>query len=130
MAFTYDVTTDRGKVRMLCTDTDSTSPVFDDSEIDACMALAPANLFAAAALVCETWARSRSKLSVKMRNPDGTVTERYTMRELLSLAKSLREAALSDAGLVTDTLSASMPNEMLDSYRPEWRGINDVPVVE
>lgn len=129
MSWTYDVTTDRGKVRLLCTDSDATSPVFDDSEIDVFLALMPSSLFAAAALACETWARSRSKLSLRVRNADGTTQERYSMAELLALAKSLREAALSGA-LVTDTLSIATPNELLDSYRPEWRGINDLPVVE
>jgi hypothetical protein len=134
MPFTYDITTDRGKVRLLCTDSDSTSSVFDDSEIDVFLALGaaasgPANLFIAAALACETWARSRSKLAVRMRQADGSVTQRYLMEELLALAKSLREAALSGA-IVTDTFATATPNELLDSFRPEWRGITDLPVVE
>lgn len=130
MAYTYDVTTARGKVRLLSTDNDSTNPVFDDSEIDAFLALSAANVYASAALACETWARSRSKVSRQVRNADGTTSARYSMSELLALAKSLREAALSDNGLVSDTWSASTPGELLDSYRPEWRGINDLPVVE
>ena len=129
MAWTYDITTDRGKVRFLCTDSDTTSQVFDDSEIDACLSLSPSNVFSAAALACETWARSRSKISERIRNADGTISQRYTMGELLALAKSLREAALSGA-LITDRIKVTSPNEMLDSYRPEWRGINDLPVVE
>ena len=129
MAFTYDISTDRGKVRALCTDTDSTNYTFNDAEIDAFIELAPANLFAAAALAAETWARTRSKLAVVMRNADGSSTERSRMNELLVLARSLREAALS-GGLVSGAISASTPNELLDSYRPEWRGINDLPVVE
>ena len=122
MAFTYDIGTDRGKVRALCTDTDSTSYTFSDAEIDAFMELAPANLFTAAALLCETWARTKAKLALRIKAADGTVTERFAMKELLALAKSLREAALS-GGLVTDTWSISEPNELLDSYRPEWRRI-------
>lgn len=129
MAWTYDITTDRGKVRFLSTDSDTTNQVFDDSEIDACLTLAPSNVFAAAALACETWARSRSKISQMVRNPDGTSSQRYSMAELLTLARSLREAALSGA-LITDTLSIASPNELLDSYRPEWRGVNDLGVVE
>src|SRR5690349_19775731 len=104
MSWTYDNSTNRGKVRLLCTDNDSTAPVFDDSEIDVFLELAPANVFAAAALACETWARSRSKLAQQVRNADGTTSQRYSMAELLALARSLREAALSGA-LVTDTLA-------------------------
>ena len=129
MAWTFDLTTDRGKVRLLCTDSDITSQVFDDSEIDAFLALAPPSVFTAAALACETWARSRSKLSMTLRNVDGSSLTRYAAHELLALAKSLREAPLK-GGLITDTISTSSPGELLDSFRPEWRGINDVPIVE
>ena len=34
MAFTYDITTDRGKVRLKLADTDSSAYVFEDNEID------------------------------------------------------------------------------------------------
>jgi hypothetical protein len=129
LAFTYDIATDRGKVRALCTDTDSTSYTFNDAEIDAFIELAPANLFVAAALAAETWARTRAKLAIGMRSADGSSTDRSRMSELLALGKSLREAALS-GGLVTGTISAATPSELLDSYRPEWRNINDLPVVE
>jgi len=40
MAFTYDVTTQRGKVRLLCTDTNSDTSLFNDAEIDAFISLA------------------------------------------------------------------------------------------
>ena len=48
MAFTYDVTTDRGKVRLLCTDVESTDPCFDDAEIDAFLSMGGGVLIAAA----------------------------------------------------------------------------------
>ena len=129
MPFSYDLATDRGKVRLLSTDSDSTAPVFDDTEIDAFLALSAANVWFAAAIACETWARSRSKLSQSLRNADGTTSARYSMAELLALSKSLREAALSGA-LVTDKIAVTTPNALLDSFRPEWRGVTDVPVVE
>ena len=34
MAFTYDLTTERGQVRLRLSDTDSTSYVFEDAEVD------------------------------------------------------------------------------------------------
>ena len=129
MAFTYDITTDRGKVRALCTDTDSTNYTFNDAEIDAFIALQPANLFVAAALAAETWARTRAKLSVSMVNSDHSSLTRPSMTELLTLAKSLREAALSGS-LVTGTWNTATPNELLDSYREEWRALTNLPVVE
>lgn len=129
MAFTYDITTDRGKVRALCTDTDSTNYTFNDAEIDAFIALQPANLFVAAALAAETWARTRAKLAVSMVNSDHSSITRPSMTDLLALARSLREAALSGS-LVTGTWDTAAPNELLDSYREEWRGLTDLPVVE
>ena len=50
MAFTYDPTTDRGKVRLLITDIVSTDPCFQDDEIDTFLTLAAASVFKAAAL--------------------------------------------------------------------------------
>lgn len=128
MAFTYDITTPRGKVRLLCTDVDGTNAIFDDAEIDTFLLLAPANLFSAAALACETWARSQSRLDAATRAGDTTDTRR-TPESLLKLAALLRDSALN-GGLVTDQISTSTPGELLDSFRPEWRGINDLPVVE
>lgn len=40
MAFTYDPTTDRGKVRLLIADTDSTRVIFQDADIDAFISMA------------------------------------------------------------------------------------------
>ncbi len=34
MAFTYDLTTDRGTVRLIITDSDHDNPIFEDNEID------------------------------------------------------------------------------------------------
>lgn len=34
MAFTYDITTSRGRVRLNLADTDATAYVFEDAEID------------------------------------------------------------------------------------------------
>jgi hypothetical protein len=40
MAFTYDPTTPRGKVRLLIADTASTRPIFQDADIDAFISMA------------------------------------------------------------------------------------------
>lgn len=57
MAFTFDVTTDRGKVRLLIADTRSDlpeSPIFQDAEIDAFLSLEDDSVKRAAALAAET----------------------------------------------------------------------------
>lgn len=54
MAYTYDVTTDRGQVRLLCTDTDALNPIFEDNEIDAFLTMMSSNVLRAAALALFT----------------------------------------------------------------------------
>lgn len=49
MTWTYDPTTARGRVRMLCTDTRATRPILSDEEIDACLDLSDGNVLLAAA---------------------------------------------------------------------------------
>ena len=52
MSYTYDPTTDRGRVRLLVRDTDEKSYVFSDAEIDVFLALAESDVFLAAAMAC------------------------------------------------------------------------------
>lgn len=55
MAFTYDVSTDRGRVRLLISDTDvsdASRTIFDDSEIDAFLGLESNVFYAAANALC------------------------------------------------------------------------------
>ena len=56
MAFTYDITTDRGKVRLLIGDTDAADYQFEDDEIDAFLTLASSSLLLAASYALEAWA--------------------------------------------------------------------------
>lgn len=127
--FSFDVRTDIGKVRMLIVDIEYDDFTFSDPEIQAFIDMMPASLFSAAALACETWARAQSRIAGSRRESDGTSVVRRSITELLALAKTLRESSLN-GGLVTDTFDVASPNEMLDSYRPEWQNINDLPAVE
>ena len=58
MAFTYDVTTDRGKVRLLATDINASAPQFQDNEIDAFLALAGSNIYRAGAFALQRASRA------------------------------------------------------------------------
>ena len=61
MAATYDVTTDRGRVRLLIGDTDVTPAAdaqFTDAEIDAFLDMASDSLLLAASYALEAWAAS------------------------------------------------------------------------
>ena len=60
MAFTYDLTTDIGKVRLLIGDTDSTDYQFEDAEITAFLTMASSDLKMAASYALESWASTDS----------------------------------------------------------------------
>ncbi len=58
MAFTYVLTTDIGKVRLLIGDTDAADYHFEDAELQAFIDLASGALYLAAAMALEAWAAS------------------------------------------------------------------------
>jgi len=66
--FTYVVTTDRGKVRLLITDRDAANEIFNDDEIDAFLSMMSSSVFRAAAVALfqiaasETLVQKRIKL--------------------------------------------------------------------
>jgi len=60
MAFTYDVTTDIGKVRMLITDRNEARPIFQDAEIQAYLDLEDSSVRRAAAAALETMASDQA----------------------------------------------------------------------
>ena len=90
MAYTYDLTSERGQLRLLITDTDHDNPIFQDNEIDfflnntAVDGTNDVNLAGAKAL--ETIAASETLVQKKMKLLDITT-------DGPAVAKSLREAA-------------------------------------
>jgi hypothetical protein len=128
MSFTYDVTTSRGKVRLLITDTDSSDYVFEDAEIDAFLSMKSSDIYESGALACETWARSQAKLYKMDQEGDRTI-QRYTPTELLKLAQAIRIAAQSGS-IDIGAIDVSVPNNLLDSFRPIWTDLTAVPPVE
>jgi len=60
MAFNYDITTDRGKVRLLIGDTVDAGHQFEDDEIDAFLTMASGSILIAAAYALEAWASALS----------------------------------------------------------------------
>lgn len=89
MAFTYDVSTDRGKVRLLITDVQEANPLFQDAEIDAFLALNTSVRMAAAAAL-EVIAASEVLVLKKIVNLDLETDGPAVARELRELAKQLR----------------------------------------
>lgn len=89
MAFTYDVSTDRGKVRLLCTDTLESNAIFQDAEIDAFLTLNTSVRLAAAAAL-EVIAANEVLILKKIINLDLETDGPAVAKELRELAKQLR----------------------------------------
>jgi len=95
MAATYDVTTDRGKVRLLITDTDTSDPIFDDTEIDAFLSLNSSNILYAAAQALDVMAVNEAMVLKVIKLLDLSTNGPAVAASLKAQADSLR--AQSDA---------------------------------
>lgn len=96
MAWTYDVSTGAGKVRLMATDTDTSNQLFTDAEIDAFLTLESSNLKKAAALALETIASQEALILKVLKTADVTTDGAKLSAELRARAKGLRESADSD----------------------------------
>lgn len=95
MAFTFDVATDRGKVRLLITDTDENNYIFEDDEIDAFLSMTAVGgenvVPYAAALALETIAKSQVLVLKVIRLQDLQTDGASVARELRLQADRLRQ---------------------------------------
>lgn len=94
MAFTYDVTTDRGKVRLVITDTDEDNAIFQDAEIDAFLTITKVNdendLRLAAAMALDTMASSEAIIQKRIELLDLKTDGPAVAKSLREHAKELR----------------------------------------
>jgi len=65
MACTYDISTNRGKVRRLIGDISTTACYFPDTEIDAFLSMASNDLLMAASYALESWAAALTSSVLK-----------------------------------------------------------------
>ena len=96
MAFTFDLTTDRGKVRLLCTDSVAAYEIFSDDSIDAFLTLESSNVKKAAALALETIASSEVLVQKRIKLLDLSTDGPAESAELLKRAGLLRGQAADD----------------------------------
>lgn len=89
---TLDPTTDIGLVRLLCTDLDSSAPLFTDDQITAFLTLEGTVRLAAAAAL-ETIATSEALISKKIRTQDLSTDGPAVAKELRERAAALRTQA-------------------------------------
>ena len=98
MAFTYDPTTSRGRVRLLVADTDTsdaTKQIFTDAEIDAMLALGDNEVFQSAALACRSLAASSTKSAIAWRELSMSSIDRTKIPDhYLKIAESLEAKSL------------------------------------
>jgi len=100
MAFTYDLSEDVGKVRLLLNDVDETTMVFDDVEIQAFLDLHDDQVFLAAAQAIDTNADNELLASKVLKTQDLQVDGAKVADSLRARATRLREqwAAEQDDG--------------------------------
>ena len=103
MAFTYDLSTDRGTVRLIITDSDHDNPIFEDNEIDKFLSLTAVNgtndVNLAAAMALETIASSESLVQKKIKLLDLTTDGPAVAAALRTSAKLLREQSDSESDI-------------------------------
>jgi hypothetical protein len=101
MAFTYDVSTDRGRVRLLLNDVDAATAVFQDAEIDAFLALESASVKLAAAQAIDTNATNEALASKVIKDHQQQTDGAKVADAMRKHAQSLRDqvAGYDDAGV-------------------------------
>lgn len=93
MAFTFNVTTDVGKVRLLVPDRVADEPIFEDEEIEAFLALEDDDVRRAAALALETIASDQAYTLKVIRSLDTQTDGAKVSDALLKRAAQLRSQA-------------------------------------
>ena len=114
MTWTYDPTTDVGKVRLRVSDTQMTRPVMDDEDYEAFLSMANDSVPLAAAMALETIAINEI-LCLKVVNLMGAVVTdaASAAKQLNALAKSLREEHATN---VTADAPGFVTIEMADDF--------------
>lgn len=107
MAFTYSTTTNRGRVRLLLSDTDTVTAanqIFDDDEIDAFLALEDNDVYSAAAAGARSIAASHAKVAIAWRAMNESVDKKSIPTYFRNLANDYDAKA-----------TAGAPTEIIDS---------------
>lgn len=96
MAFTYNLATDTGKVRLLIPDSVSSDHIFSDEEIAALLLLEQSSVKRAAAAALETLASSEAYVQKAIRVLELQTNGPAVAKELRERAQALREQADRD----------------------------------
>ena len=101
MSFTYDVTTPRGQVRLLLSDVDAATAVFQDAEIDAFLALEGDSVKLAAAQAIDANATNEALASKVIKDHQLSTDGAKVADAMRKHAQALRDqvAGYDDAGV-------------------------------
>ena len=122
MAFTYDLATDVGKVRLLISDVDTAvaaNQVFTDEEVETLLALEGDSVRLGAALALETIARNEVMVSKVIRVLDLQTDGASVARELRLQAKELREQEAAAVEAADDSFGFDTADLVVDQFT--WR---------
>jgi len=97
MAFTYDATTDRGRVRLIIGDTSSGDYKFEDGEIDAFLAMTQTdaggnNVARAAAAALRAWAADLARETASVKTAEFARDNRHRAEQMIRAAEALERS--------------------------------------
>lgn len=95
MSFTYDVATDRGKVRLSIADTNAAAYTFEDEEIDAVLSIYPGQPLMAGAILLRSLAANRARMEMYYRIHNFEMDRKGSARVLMDLADGMEKRAQS-----------------------------------
>lgn len=122
MAFSYDLDTNIGKVRLLINDSDRTDPLFSDKEIQVFLDLTSQTPELAAARAYGTIIRAKSLLA-KVVKREGYQTEEFAISELRSLVNDMINEYERSQGVQSSQFA--LDDSHFETSRPEWRDMGD-----
>lgn len=122
--FTYDPSTDLGRVRLLITDRDEQHAIFADAEIEAYLDLNDGSIGLAAATALRTIAASEALILKKVQTLDLVTDGPAVAASLLELAKSLEEREAM-SGAFDWAEQVETPWQWGERVRKQWlRGVS------
>lgn len=116
MAFTYDTSTDRGRVRLLVADTVDSGHIWEDAEVDAMLDLTESVYLAAARLI-RAGAVNAARRAAILRVMDVEADNTKALQALLAIADGLEEAAQSEDGCVDWAEMVTTPAGLCERWR-------------
>lgn len=125
MAYTYDVTTARGQVRLLSFDTPEAQAIFSDDEIDAFLSLEDDDVYLAAANALDTKAANKAWIMGVTTLMDVQVDGAKLAAQLAARAAELRRQVYEGHGDMTGLIDwaefAEQPFSMWERLVKQWQ---------